>query len=173
MSSTSVNVALCHRLAVEAFADMCPGASVDASAITALAHIIDEERRTLDASAVRLAAHCGRSIVDAESVRLAAHVHALLVPPSRAHTAAYARAQNARTVEWPSAIVLPAESGSGVQGMMEGSGAAAAAAAAVPAVTSSTVVVQAGTLSGSAATLTAALSAGKRARPITLTTTFS
>ena len=169
-SSTSMN-ALCHRLAVEAFADMCPGASVDASAITALAHIIDEERRTLDASAVRLAAHCGRSSVDAESVRLAAHVHALLVPPSRAHTAAYARAQNARTVEWPTPH-LPLQPKS--VGIIEGGATATAAAAVIPSVTS-TAVVQAGTLSGSAATLTASLTAGKRARPITgtLTTTFT
>ena len=174
---------LSGRLAAEAFSDVCPGARVDPSALSLLAEIIDGERSLLDQTALRLAVHCGRAAVDAEMLRLAAHLHALIAPPPPAHTAAYARAQNARAVVWPPPLPPVAAVGEG--------SAKAPAPAAAPAARPSSIPAAAGASSSSSALGSAAAAGGgalaptaqalagalvsglKRARPHALSATFS
>jgi hypothetical protein len=92
-----------------AFSEVCPTLHADVGAVCALAAILDEDGRALEATAARIAAHCSRASVDADIAHMSSNLHAFLAPPTRHHTAAYAAAQNSRAVKWPAAPLAPPE----------------------------------------------------------------
>lgn len=159
-------------IAQAAFAEVCPTLHADASAIAALAAILDDDGHSLAATASRLAAHCSRACVDTEISHLSANLHAFLVPPTRHHSVAYAAAQNARAVTWPSStfavermvgVVVGSDAGDGTGGGVVagvGAGDAAGDATALP-----RALVDGGGLGAAATTaLTQGLSSSKRPR---------
>jgi hypothetical protein len=105
-----------------AFTEACPTLHADASAVAALAAILDADGRSLAATAARVAAHCSRPRVDADISQLSANLHAFLAPPTRHHTVAYAAAQNARAVAWPSSTFAVERGGGGGGGVGGGVG---------------------------------------------------
>jgi hypothetical protein len=153
-------------LAAAAFSEMCPTLRADAGAVAALAAALDEDRRALDATAARLSAHCSREAADAEVVRLAADVHAPLAPPARAHSAAYAAAQNARAVAWPAApLSTRDEVGAGAgAGASAGAGAGARDDDAAMGEEPPHALTSSGVGAGATSALAAGLAASKRPR---------